>query len=42
MMQDDDYFDSEEFKDILTAYEESVSSGAPLFLDSDDLIDIAD
>ena len=42
MFLDDEYFDSNEFKDILTSYEESVSSGAPIFMDTDDLIDIAD
>ena len=42
MQTDDEYFDSTEFRDILAAYEESVSSGAPIFLDTDDLIDIAD
>lgn len=42
MQTGDEYFDSNEFRDILTAYEESVSSGAPIFMDTDDLVDIAD
>lgn len=42
MQTDNEYFDSDEFKDLLAAYEDSVSSGAPVFLDTDDLVDIAD
>ena len=38
----DEYFDSEEFRNILNDYEESAKSGHPLFLDADDLADIAD
>lgn len=38
----DEYFDSKEFRDILTSYEESVRSGQPIFMDVDDLTDIAD
>ena len=38
----DEYFDSEEFRNTLESYEESVRSGHPLFLDADDLADIAD
>lgn len=38
----DEYFDSKEFRDILTSYEESVKSGQPIFMDVDDLTDIAD
>lgn len=38
----DDYFDSNEFKAILAAYEEAVSKGQAIFMDTDDLIDIAD
>ncbi len=37
-----DYFDSEEFRTALDNYEESVRAGHPLFLDADDLADIAD
>lgn len=42
MQIDDEYFKSKEFKDILTSYEESVKSGHPVFMDVDDLVDIAD
>lgn len=38
----DEYFDSEEFRTTLDSYEESVRAGHPLFLDADDLADIAD
>ena len=38
----DDYFDSKEFREMLDNYEESVKSGHPLFMDADDLADIAD
>ena len=38
----DDYFDSEEFRELLSQYEESVSSGQPIFMDADELTDIAD
>lgn len=38
----DEYFDSEEFRNILDTYEESVKAGHPLFMDADDLADIAD
>ena len=38
----DDYFDSEEFRTTLDSYEESVRAGHPLYLDADDLADIAD
>ena len=38
----DEYFDSEEFRTTLDNYEESVRSGHPLYLDADDLADIAD
>ena len=36
------YFDSEGFKQILRQYEESVKSGHPVYMDADDLADIAD
>ena len=42
MLTGDDYFDSNEFRDLLKSYEESVRSGVPLFFDTDDLTDIAD
>lgn len=38
----DDYFDSKEFRELLSKYEESVSSGQPFFMDADELTDIAD
>ncbi len=38
----DEYFDNEEFRTILNNYEESVRSGHPIYLDADDLADIAD
>ena len=43
-MQSDDlaYFDSEEFRTILNQYEESVESEHPIYIDADDLADIAD
>lgn len=43
-MQSDDlaYFDSEEFRTILKQYEESVESEHPIYIDADDLADIAD
>ena len=43
-MESDDlqYFESEEFKTILSQYEESVESGHPTYIDADDLADIAD
>lgn len=42
MLTGDDYFDSNEFRDLLKSYEESVRSGVPIFFDTDDLTDIAD
>jgi len=43
-MESDDlqYFESEEFNTILSQYEESVESGHPIYIDADDLADIAD
>lgn len=38
----DEYFDSKEFRDILAQYEESAKSDHPIFMDADDLTDIAD
>jgi tetratricopeptide (TPR) repeat protein len=37
-----DYFNSEDFREILNIYEESVKSGHPAYMDADDLADIAD
>lgn len=39
---DDEYFDSEEFRDMLATYEEAVNNGQPVFLDADELAEIAD
>ena len=41
-MNDDEYFDSEEFHEILDEYEDAITKGMPVFLDTDDLADIAD
>ena len=38
----DEYFDSAEFKNLLNAYETSVNAGEPVFMDADELTDIAD
>jgi hypothetical protein len=37
-----EYFESKEFKEILQQYEESVKSGERIYMDADDLADIAD
>ena len=42
MGYDEEFFKSEEFQDLLKRYESSVEEGNPLFLDSDDYVDIAD
>ena len=42
MADDTEYFKSEEFKSLLEQYEESVMSGHPIYMDADDLADIAD
>lgn len=42
MRTDDKYFDSKEFKDILASYEKAVAAKESIFLDADDLTDIAD
>ncbi len=38
----DDFFDSDEFKELLSTYETAESSGLPVFLDAEELTDIAD
>lgn len=38
----DEYFDSDEFRELLTTYEEAVGTGQPVFLDADELSEIAD
>ncbi len=42
MSFDEEYFKSNEFQNLLSRYESSVASGDILFLDADDLVDIAD
>ena len=42
MTDDLAYFESEDFKKILQQYEDSVKSGHPVYMDADDLADIAD
>ena len=41
-MRNDEYFDDEEFQEILNEYEQSVKSGQTTFMDADDLTEIAD
>lgn len=41
-MNDEDYFDSQEFQELLEQYESSVSQGGVVYMDADDLADIAD
>ncbi|MBQ8463466.1 MAG: tetratricopeptide repeat protein [Prevotella sp.] len=38
----DEYFDSQEFRDMLANYEESINAGLPVLMDADELADIAD
>lgn len=40
--EEDDYFQSEEFMDILSRYEQAASSGHTPYMDSDELVDVAD
>ena len=40
--EDEDYFQSDEFLDILNRYEQSVCTGRSPYMDSDELIDVAD
>ena len=42
MKFDEEYFNSDEFKDLLYGYEAAVEAGEHPFLDADDLVDIAD
>ena len=41
-MNNDEYYNDEEFREILEEYEQAVKSGQPVFMDADDLADIAD
>ena len=38
----DEYFDSEEFLNLLSDYEKSINTGQPVFMDADELAEIAD
>ena len=38
----DEYFDSDEFRELLAEYETAVSTGQPVFMDADELAEIAD
>ncbi len=40
--EEDDYFQSEEFMDILGRYEQAASSGHTPYMDSDELVDVGD
>ncbi|MBR1548376.1 MAG: tetratricopeptide repeat protein [Prevotella sp.] len=42
MQIDEEYFKSDEFREILESYEASIDSGSTPFMDADDLVDIAD
>ncbi len=42
MISDEEYFKSEDFQQLLSSYEASLESGDAMFLDVDDLVDIAD
>jgi len=42
MQYDDEYFKSEEFRQLLDSYEASIEAGNSPFMDADELIDIAD
>ena len=42
MTDDLAYFESEDFREILNKYEASVKSGHLIYMDADDLADIAD
>ncbi len=38
----DEYFDSKGFREILSEYEDAIAADRPMFMDADDLADIAD
>ena len=38
----DEYFDSEEFRELLAEYEDAMNTGQPVFMDADELAEIAD
>ncbi|MDE6012739.1 MAG: hypothetical protein K2G91_08405, partial [Prevotella sp.] len=37
-----EYFDSEEFRELLADYETSIDAGLPVFMDANELAEIAD
>jgi len=42
MKTGDDYFDSKEFQELLETYEKAVNAGQPVFMDAEELAEIAD
>ena len=42
MQIDEEYYKSEEFRELLDSYEASINTGSTPFMDADDLVDIAD
>jgi len=38
----DEYYDSEEFRELLAEYEKAMSTGMPVFMDADELSEVAD
>jgi tetratricopeptide (TPR) repeat protein len=42
MQYNEDYFESEDFKELLDSYEASLQTGGQPFMDADDLVDLAD
>ena len=42
MQYNEDYFESEDFKELLDSYEASLQAGGQPFMDADDLVDLAD
>ena len=42
MQDNEDYFESEDFKELLESYEAAMQVGEQPFMDSDDLVDLAD
>ena len=41
-MKQDEYFESKDFRDILTQYERERQAGRRIYMDADDLADIAE
>ena len=42
MLDNESYFKTDQFMQILNQYEEAVQQGNPIYMDADDLADIAD